>query len=374
MMAEHEAYNQKIAENIIQWFEKEGRNLPWRSTHDPYFILVSEVMLQQTQVKTVIPYYLRFIEALPNFETLANASEDTLHYLWEGLGYYSRVRRLQQFAYKVVHEYEGKIPSEKEVLITMPGIGPYTCGALLSFCFNKKEPAMDGNVKRVLARLFYEVEDITNASVIKRLEQRLIQLLPDTIYPFNQGLIELGALYCTPTKPKCTNCPINNYCQAYAIRCVEEVPYKPKKMKQRTLHVPILVIQQEDEVLFIKRESTGLLASLWGLPMVQTDFPDKEHQHEQMVDALIEYLKESFNINDFDAKLRNAIRYKGGCKHVFSSIIWEQSVFYIKDFPYKEDVNKIENPILKWSRPSQISLPTAFKKTLRCFNDEYKEE
>lgn len=365
-MLENQYKNKKIAEKIIEWFEKEGRVLPWRQTDNPYFILVSEVMLQQTQVKTVIPYYLRFIETLPTLTALAMAKEDTLHYLWEGLGYYSRVKRLQQFAYKIVNSYNGIIPSDKETLMSMPGIGPYTCGALLSFCFNQREPAMDGNVKRVVSRLFAEEGDITKAPTIKKLEQRLNDLLPENIYPFNQGMIELGALCCTPTSPKCESCPVNSYCDALRVDKVAFIPNKPPKTKQLTQHVPLLIIRDQDEILFVKRESTGLLSSLWGLPMVQKDFPKTEDQQSQMIDSLVEYLKDEFNINDEYHKLRELIIYQGGCKHVFSSIIWEQSVFCLDYFPFKEELETIEDPLTRWSRPDQISLPTAFKKTLGC--------
>jgi len=365
-MSETISYSKElIAQKLIEWFDKEGRSLPWRDTDNPYFILVSEVMLQQTQVKTVIPYYLRFIETLPTLEALANAKEDTLHTLWEGLGYYSRVKRLQQFAYSVLTYYNGIIPSDKETLLKLPGIGPYTCGAILSFCYHQVEPAMDGNVKRVMARLTGEEGDITKSEVNKRLEALLIELLPINIYSFNQGIIELGALICTPTKPTCERCPVSEFCLGYQHNNLDTIPNKPKKNKQRTVHVPVLIIQRMDEILFVKRETTGLLASLWGLPMVQEDFPVGDTQHKDMIVSLIDYLETTLNLSMYRDYMLQSIYYVGQCQHVFSSIIWQQHIFIIDGTSMVDVLSSIEQPEIKWATRNQVSFPTAFKKTLR---------
>lgn len=362
-------HTDEIADKLIDWFTKEGRVLPWRETTDPYHILVSEVMLQQTQVKTVIPYYLRFIERLPDFKALMDAAEDTLHELWEGLGYYSRVKRLQQFAYSVMVEHGGKMPSEKSILLKMPGIGPYTAGALLSFCFHQVEPAMDGNVKRVISRLICEEEDITKAQVCNRLEAALRQLLPKNIYPFNQGLIELGALYCTPQNPKCEQCPINNYCVARQRGIAEKLPFKPAKVKQRTLRVPILILEEEGEILFIKRETTGLLASMWGLPIDQMGYELTAGWETKMAEGLKDILRDLFNL-PLELLASIELGYVGNCKHVFSSVIWEQYVFYANVRGVKSTISRVEEPQTRWSESSKISIPTAFKRALRCWNEK----
>lgn len=358
-----------LADKLIDWFLKEGRSLPWRETSNPYHILVSEVMLQQTQVKTVIPYYLRFIQQLPDFEALKEASEDTLHTLWEGLGYYSRVKRLQQFAYAVINEHEGKIPTDKSVLLKLPGIGPYTAGALLSFCFHQVEPAMDGNVKRVMSRLICEEEDVTKAHVSARLEEALRHLLPDTIYPFNQGMIELGALYCTPLKPQCEQCPLHEYCLAAQRGIAERLPFKPTRVKQKTIHVPILILEEEGEILFVKRETVGLLSSLWGLPMDQRDYDVTDGFEEKMIQGLKEVLIEAFNLPSEILRTMD-VEYVGHCKHVFSSIIWDQFVFYSEVKGIKRRIETVEEPQTRWSESSKISIPTAFKRALRCWNEK----
>lgn len=344
-----------FASNIVGWFEENKRDLPWRDTTNPYYILVSEIMLQQTQVKTVIPYYFRFIETLPSLEDLALANEELLHYLWEGLGYYSRVRRLQSFAIQVVNEYKGIIPSDKSTLLKLPGIGPYTCGALRSFAFHEKEVAMDGNVKRVIARLLGSHRDIMKQETHKYFSEVLEKLLPDNIYSFNQGLIELGALICKPKSPKCDVCPVCFMCKAYNQDLVEVLPVKKPKNKAIEKNVPILVICDKGEILFVKRQTVGVLANLWGLPMVE------DHcEEEDLVKQLKEYLW-----SEFDLSIDDDFLFLGKTKHVFSHIIWNQYIYCIEGKDIRGKILHLEKPEWTWRKVDEISLPTAFKKSLK---------
>lgn len=346
--------------SIINWFNKYGRELPWRETTNPYYILVSEIMLQQTQVSTVIPYYLRFIEKLPTLEALATVSEEDLHMLWEGLGYYSRVRRLQQLAGIVVDQYDSSIPDDKKQLMSLPGIGPYTCGAVLSFAFHKKEPALDGNVKRVLARLLGDDGDIMKQTTTKRLTHVLEDLLPDEIYPFNQGLIELGALVCKPKNPECTKCPIKSYCQALSDGRVDELPVKSKKAKQKVMNVPLIIVENQGDVLFVKRSSSGLLSNQWGLPMIE-----KNISASNMETEIHSYLNDEFGITG-----EVELDFLGSVKHVFSHIIWEQQIYLASLKTIVEQINQVEQPVCIWSTGEEIAVPTAFKKTMDVYLSE----
>lgn len=356
---------------LCGWFKREGRQLPWRETDNPYYILVSEIMLQQTQVATVIPYYLRFIERLPNLEALAGADEDTLHTLWEGLGYYSRVFRLRQFAQVVVDNYNGQIPRDKATLLSLPGIGPYTSGAVLSFAFHQKEVAMDGNVKRVVTRLLADDRDITKVKHTKEWTEWLEGQLPEDIYSFNQGLIELGALCCTPKKPKCEGCPIQSDCQAYAKGVVDQIPNKPKKKKQTVLHVPIFLITDRMKSdweacrwLFVKRPSEGLLSGLWGLPMIEEDIRGLEDisigEEVELRGKMSQDMHDTLGL-EWEEKVA---QHLGTVKHVFSHRIWVQHLLLIEDRHIVKHMEGVEYPEWTWSKEGAISLPTAFKKSL----------
>lgn len=356
---------------LCEWFKKEGRQLPWRETDNPYYILVSEIMLQQTQVTTVIAYYLRFIERLPDLEALAAADEDTLHGLWEGLGYYSRVFRLQQFARVVLEEYNGIIPKDKSTLLALPGIGPYTAGAVLSFAFHQKEVAMDGNVKRVVTRLLADDRDISKAKHTKEWTLWLEEHLPEDIYNFNQGMIELGAMCCTPRNPKCETCPIQSSCKAYATDVVGEIPNKPKKKKQTVLHVPIFLItgngkKDWDQIqwLFLKRPTSGLLPGLWGLPMVEEHIPELEEVREGDLVSLSGRMAQDIYENlgvEWQDKTALCV---GIVKHVFSHRIWMQHILFIEENQLSSQLKDVDYPEWVWSVADNISLPTAFKKSL----------
>lgn len=266
-------YKEQFAKALVEWFDREKRQLPWRETTNPYHIWVSEVMLQQTRVDTVIPYYTRFIERFPEAEMLAYANEDELLKLWEGLGYYSRARNLQKGVREVVETYGGAVPNNRADISKLQGVGPYTAGAILSIAYNKPEHAVDGNVMRVLSRVLHIKEDIARPKTRKIFEVAVEQLI-DHNHPssFNQGLMELGALICTPTSPKCLLCPVRDYCRAFEAGDAADLPIKTKKVKMKHLYYDVYVLKNnEGKYLVEQRPSEGLLASMWQFPMVEQE-------------------------------------------------------------------------------------------------------
>lgn len=254
---------------LESWFPSVARSLPWRNTHDPYAIWVSEVMLQQTQVSTVLPYYQRFMEALPTVAALAQAEEAVVLKLWEGLGYYSRARNLQKAAKVVVNEHQGQWPTTKQGWLQLPGVGDYTAGAILSFAFKQRQPLVDGNVKRVLARLCDEDRDIKSTEADKQFwawATELSETCTD-IWTFNQAIMELGATVCTPANPSCGVCPVNHTCLALASNTVDQRPVVVAKAPVPHKHIGVAVIQNAEGHYFVQqRPAEGLLAGLWEFP------------------------------------------------------------------------------------------------------------
>jgi A/G-specific adenine glycosylase len=258
---------ENIQKALLQWYKKNKRDLPWRKTKDPYAIWVSEIMLQQTQVETVIPYYQKFLRSFPTARHLAKADLSKVLKIWEGLGYYSRARNLHHASKIIVKRFEGKIPDSLRDLLNLPGIGRYTAGAIFSIAFNKEAPILDGNVKRVLSRLFA----VSGSSGERKTEQLLWQLSESLIpkglaNPFNQALMDLGSMVCTPKDPECPRCPLNKYCQGYLSGKPESYP--SKTIKKRIPHIPALsaVIKKDGKVLLRQRPPRGFLGGLWEFP------------------------------------------------------------------------------------------------------------
>lgn len=304
--------------DLIGWFEMEMRDLPWRKDQDPYKVWVSEVMLQQTRVDTVIPYFTRFLEKFPTIEALAKADEDQVLKAWEGLGYYSRVRNLQS-AVKEVHEnYEGKVPDEPKEISSLKGVGPYTAGAILSIAYGKPEPAVDGNVMRVLSRILLIWEDIAKPSTRKVFEEAVRALIShENPSYFNQALMELGALICTPTSPSCLLCPVREHCQAFEAGAQTELPIKTKKKKQRPVELVSAVLRDKDgRVLIRKRPGTGLLANLWEFPSAEVSQGYRSEKDQ---------FKDSFN-DEYHVDISLG-EMAGRIEHVFSHLIWNIHVF-----------------------------------------------
>lgn len=271
------------AELLLEWFDNNKRDMPWRRTSNPYAIWVSEVMLQQTQVDTVIPYYLRFMERFPTSHDLAIASLEEVHLFWQGLGYYRRADNLQKGAKLIDEKWNGVFPRDPKLVSEIPGIGPYTLGAICSIAFYEPLPAVDGNVMRIISRQFRIADDIGIAKNRKVFENKVLELMPDDPNRFNQALMELGALVCTPKNPKCEVCPVKLICQANQYNEQDKYPVKQKKQKQVEEHYKVLLIQRGTRIGMIKRENKGLLANLWGFPMLtekqwtQSGLSEMEH-------------------------------------------------------------------------------------------------
>jgi A/G-specific adenine glycosylase len=247
-----------IRRRLLRWYDKNKRDLPWRKTKDPYAIWVAETMLQQTQVKTVLPYYERFLKAFPTVDALARAPQQRVLRLWSGLGYYRRAENLRQAARQLVLHHEGEIPLNYDELRALPGIGDYTAGAVLSIAFQQRYPALDGNARRVLNRLF-------NLTVDTDLHTRALQLVPRSKPgDFNQALMELGATLCTPRKPNCGACPVAPNCFA---RSGNHLPERHRRARAiRDVTWPLAIVRQSGKILLRRRAAKALLAHLWELP------------------------------------------------------------------------------------------------------------
>ena len=258
----------KINEPLLEWFDKNARVLPWRECPEPYRVWVSEIMLQQTRVEAVKPFFARFMDALPDVAALAACPEERLLKLWEGLGYYNRVRNMQIAAQTVVSEYGGKLPADYGALLKLKGIGSYTAGAIASIAYGIPVPAVDGNVLRVISRVLASDADITKQSVKKEIEEMLHETMPkDRAGAYNQALMELGALVCVPNgMAKCERCPLADLCQARKRDIVMELPKKAPKKERRIENRTVLIIKDGDRVAIDRRPSKGLLAGLYELP------------------------------------------------------------------------------------------------------------
>ena len=260
-----------IAEPLLKWYDTHRRILPWREAPTPYHVWVSEIMLQQTRVEAVKPYYERFMEELPDIESLARVSQERLLKLWEGLGYYSRARNLQAAARQIMEEYGGRLPDTGEGLLKLKGIGSYTAGAIASIAYGKREPAVDGNVLRVLARLRMDEEEITDPKVRQRVENQLREAMSRSRPgDFNQAMMEIGAMICIPHgQPHCPECPLKELCLAHERHCEEEYPKKAAKRKRSVEEKTVLLIQDDNRAVLRRRPSKGLLAGMYEFPMLE---------------------------------------------------------------------------------------------------------
>lgn len=257
---------------LLDWYREHARELPWRGERDPYRILVSEVMLQQTRVETVQPYYQRWIERFPTLADLAEANLEEVLQLWEGLGYYRRAHNLHRAAQLIQQEHSGQIPGEPRRLRELPGIGEYTAAAVAALAFDEDQVALDGNLKRVLARLFGVSDPIDQAAVVRDLKQRAEAMMPEgQAADFNQALMDLGAMICTPANPACSRCPLSFGCQAYQTGTQAEIPRRNPRSAPRLVDRTALVIEKAERVLMGQRPPTGLLSSLWEFPRFESN-------------------------------------------------------------------------------------------------------
>lgn len=305
-------------EDLVGWFREEQRDLPWRKTRDPYQIWVSEVMLQQTRVDTVIPYYNKFMKRFPTMEDFAAADEEVVLKIWEGLGYYSRVRNLHKAMKEVVDLYDGKVPDTRKEISGLKGVGPYTAGAILSIAYGKPEHAVDGNVMRVLSRILLISEDIAKPASRRVFEQAVDELM-DSADPsyFNQGLMELGALICTPRTPTCLLCPVREHCLAFEAGVQEKLPVKSKKKPTRHEDLLAVVLRNGDKKFLVhKRPDKGLLAGLWEFPNVK-GVPVLE-PWESLQDFIM--TETGLNAEISQEKFMNV-------KHMFTHLTWSVDVY-----------------------------------------------
>lgn len=261
----------ELTEPLLDWYDTNRRILPWRENPTPYGVWVSEIMLQQTRVEAVKPYYARFMRELPDIKALAEAQEETLLKLWEGLGYYNRVRNMQKAAQVIMKEYDGRMPGRFEELMRLPGIGSYTAGAIASIAFGEAVHAVDGNVLRVMTRLTGEAGDITKQSVKNKLEEKVRRMISaERAGDFTQAMIEIGALVCTPNgMPRCKECPLRESCHAHKTGTELSYPYKAPKSKRRIEHKTVLILMDGANVALHKRPKNGLLAGMYEFPMLE---------------------------------------------------------------------------------------------------------
>jgi A/G-specific adenine glycosylase len=345
-------------EDLISWFKDEQRDLPWRKDQDPYKVWVSEIMLQQTRVDTVIPYFNRFIEWFPTINDLASAKEDKVLKAWEGLGYYSRVRNLHSAVKEVNEKYDGQVPNTPKDISNLKGVGPYTAGAILSIAYGIPEPAVDGNVMRVLSRILSIWEDIAKPSTRKIFEKAVRELIShDDPSAFNQALMELGALICTPTSPSCLLCPVRDHCQGFHEGVESELPIKSKKNIQKSVDLAAVVVKDEKgRILIHKRSETGLLANLW-------EFPNVEMHQPVLMDRsqITDLFTESFDMN---IKLEKSI---GQIEHIFSHLIWNIRVYtgtINSNFP-----EGTEWKFLSLQEMEEYAFPVSFHKILKLYKE-----
>lgn len=264
--------NMDFAIQIIEWYKVNKRDLPWRETSNPYFIWLSEIILQQTQVKQGMPYYLKFVKHYPSVEKLANASEQEVLNDWQGLGYYSRARNLHAAAKQVMKDFNGVFPSTYKDILSLKGVGDYTASAIASFAFNEKQAVLDGNVFRVLSRYLDIDEDISNATIQKKFKQLAVDFLPDKeVDTYNQAIMELGALVCTKHLTKCDECPVKFSCLALKNKTVSQRPVKLKKTKQRKRYFNYICLDDGDSTVLKKRTKKDIWQNMYEFPLIESE-------------------------------------------------------------------------------------------------------
>lgn len=365
-----------IAGALLNWFARFQRDLPWRRSRDPYRIWVSEVMLQQTRVETVIPYYERWFAQFPTLLDLAAAPQDQVLKAWEGLGYYSRARNLHRAVQAVAERFGGEVPDDEEAVRSLPGVGPYTAGAILSIAFNRSVPAVDGNVMRVLSRLFRIGDDIMKPKTREGMERLIRTMIPEgQASAFNQALMELGALVCTPSSPKCLACPVAEFCQAFQHGEQSAFPIKAKAKPPKEIDLVAVVIEQGGRFLVQRRPEEGLLGGLWVFPMVELT------QGESHLHAVHRGIQEQYDLRVLiDAHLTDV-------RHVFSHLVWNLKAYLVstdEGFPAlheatpQESANSDAPPIFppnhRWvtlDELSQLAFPVAHQQVIRTLQTHF---
>ena len=325
----------------MKWYRTNKRELPWREDRDPYHVWVSEVMLQQTRIETVIPYYERFLRELPDIASLSSADDDKLYKLWEGLGYYSRARHLKEAALLVMKEYDGVFPPSYEDILSLPGIGPYIAGAVASIAFEEKTPAIDGNVLRVFSRILKEERTVNDTSYKKELHAALKEIYPEEAGDFTSALMEIGERVCLPnTAPHCGQCPLRDNCLSCQDDTQTGYPKTPLKKKAKEEDRTVFLLIHDDRIAVRKRDTKGLLHGLYEFPNISGHYQEKEIM--KMYPGA-------------------EISYKGSYTHQFSHLHWKNDVWMIR---VEKEAEEYEWVSLKYLH-ERISLPEAFRKALQ---------
>ena len=354
----------KITEPLLLWYEQNKRSLPWRDEVSPYRVWISEIMLQQTRVEAVKPYFARFTISLPDIKALAECEEERLLKLWEGLGYYNRVRNMQTAARTVMEEFGGELPADYEKLLTLKGIGHYTAGAIASIAYGIPVPAVDGNVLRILMRLTEDDSDIMKQSVKTKVEQELLKIMPKgRAGAFNQALMELGATVCVPNgAPKCGECPWKEFCLANQHQTWDRLPVKTKAKARRIEDKTVLVIRDGERVVLNKRGKRGLLAGLY-------EFPNREG-HLSAREAL--NCVQEMNLHPMRIQqLEEAV-------HIFSHVEWHMTGYMIQvDTLTREEAGLLfaetREAEQKYAIPAAFGAYTKYM-NLRLGNEKFQEQ
>ncbi|WP_321367271.1 A/G-specific adenine glycosylase [uncultured Desulfuromusa sp.] len=340
-----------FTQQLLAWYGKSGRDLPWRNTRDPYRIWLSEIMLQQTTVTAVIGYYQRFLKKIPTVEALAASPLEEVIDLWAGLGYYSRARNLHAAAKMVVQQHQGQFPDDAESLQQLPGVGRSTAGAISSLAFDRSAPILDGNVRRVLCRLFALQEPPRSTGADKQLWQWSEQLTPvDQVHDYTQAIMDLGAIICLPRKPLCDQCPVLELCQAHKLGIEQTLPLKAKTKKIPTRSEVALLINHHDRYLVRRRIATGFLGGMWEFPTIHLAADEDPMK------------KLSILLSDFS--LNGAAEPVGNIQHIYSHFRLKSYAFRkkVEDFP---QVSAGDNHWFSVDELKSIALHGAHKKVLQ---------
>ncbi len=339
-----ESQLQPIVSLLLNWYDANARVLPWRSVPTPYRVWVSEIMLQQTRVEAVIPYFERFLKALPDVQALANTEEAVLLKLWEGLGYYSRAKNLQKAARMIQTTYGGVIPNDYKTLCTLPGLGAYSAGAVASIAFGVRVPAVDGNVLRVISRLTANSGDISSVGIKREITRQVTDILPDTrVGDFNQSLMELGATVCLPNgAPRCDICPLSKACRAYRDGLTEQIPVKKPKKARVKEDRTVLIIVCDNRLAVRKRAEHGLLAGLWELPNLSGTLTQA-----QCLQAVQKMGLTPISVLPLPA-----------AKHIFTHIEWHMTGYLVRVGDCAQDGSILF--ISRQQLESEYTIPTAF--------------
>lgn len=341
--------NNTLGNQLIEWYRQNKRSLPWRDTGNAYDVWLSEIMLQQTRIEAVKPKFYLFKETFPTIEDLSKADDDLLLRVWEGLGYYSRARNLKKCAQILVEQYNGKLPEEYDQLIKLPGIGPYTAGAITSIAYHKPHSAVDGNVLRIFARLFEITDDIRDTKTKDNIQNIIDSYLknhPEQSSDFNQGCMELGEVICVPNgNPKCDICPIHEFCLASIHHKTETIPYRSPLNKRKIINRTLLIIRDGNHFLVHKREKNGLLAGMYEFIGVDSFLTKNE-----IITTL-----EKQNIHPLK------IKKLPDAKHIFTHLEWHMHAYEIT-VEQIESIEKEDYMLFDRTDLSSKAIPSAFKK------------